>query len=806
MDKTYERAYAYLIEAQKQIKERIRKMDPKYPVFNPTLYMWQPYLSALNTALLSQQMGTNNPGGQPQHPPGSHPQHTISTPPTSASGFQFPPPGLPPLTPTPSGLGNQAAAAAAVAMARRFQPISGPPHFPLDMGGLKQASDSLLSTVPHRPGFPPEVSDLFPKMSPQQLAMHLSGRPTGQPILPLPTSSEAQRDPHPAPSGTSSSPSSPRTSAANAESLSKHTLQSTKWAINVWNTWANQKNHRIEQNKSSRSAKVPTIPELSKVKGEDLDIYLSEFIIEVRRFDGEMYPPDSLMVLCAGVQRFLREDGNRPDLSFLDGYDKDYPKFQNALGQVVKDLQDRGIGTVKRKADTFNQEMEKELWNKGVLSFHSPKGLSRAVYFYITKGFWLRSRGDHRNLVVEDLQFGTDTYGQYVELAQRYFHPKKEQTVARKSQPVRHYNVDQKICRVYSVLNYYCKLIPPQGPLYRKPIEERLDGKTALFGSAAIGVHALERIPSELATEAGFEGYFTSRSVWVSDIPCHCNKYVMVLKSSAMIPLNLAPPNHPVGHPSSVVRPPGCPPPPSMLPLNFNHVPGLNPHLVNPVSLASMVSHSMMASRLSQFCPPMSSASVTLSDIHTPLKLATCSTSAITPPSSKHSSAEKSSPMKIINLDSAIPEYSRKRKLSLPSPCATAASLSEFSPMSLPTSHKQQLNEDSEFKKAEQLFNSFNTRPLDLSQRLSSPESDSDAESSDVEVDFNDESPRQPTRSDNSKPSPPKFPNLEKHVSTGDQEMMSDILAKNEIIGVSVETAKIEDTNKNYLTLKIYYE
>ena len=796
-------------------------MDPKFPVFNPTLYMWQPYLSALNNALLTQQMGATSSASQNPPISGHHPVHPSlpSNPAASGahgSGFPFGPPGLPPLGPNPPpGIPNPTAAAAA-AMARRLPPVSGPPTLPIDLG-LKPPGDSLLSTIAaQRPILPPEA-DLFPKMSPQQLALHLSGR-SGIPPPPPPTSilstSDGSRE-GPSLIGSSNSdrrpsPStSPRSSAANAESLSKHTLQSTKWAINVWNTWANQKNSRIDQTKSSRS-KIPTIPELSKVKGEDLDVFLSEFITEVRRFDGEMYPPDSLMVLCAGVQRFLREDGNRPDLSFLDGYDKDYPKFQNALGQVVKDLQDRGIGTVKRKADTFNQEMEKELWNKGVLSFHSPKGLSRAVYFYITKGFWLRSRGDHRNLVVEDLQFGTDTYGQYVELAQRYFHPKKEQTVARKSQPVRHYNVDQKMCRVYAVLSYYCKLIPPQGPLYRKPIEERLDGKTALFGSAAIGVHALERIPSELATEAGFDGYFTSRSVWVSDIPCHCNKYVMVLKSSSMLPLNLS--ANPAAHPAGIVRPPGGPPPPppgSLLPLNFSSpVASLAPHLINPASLASMVSHSMIASKMGAFCPPTPTSLGSLGDLKSPIKVTPSNitppiVTKISPPQRAESEDKSGSQSEPGNFDN-----SRKRKLSLPSPSANNGNnFPDLSPMSLPPPHKH-LTVDTELKKAEQLFNSFNTRPLDLSRRLSSPDSDSDADSSDVEIDDRLSPPSQPIKNESSKSSSSSacFPNLEKHVSSGDQEMMNQILDKNEIISVSVETSKTEDSNQNYITLKIFYE
>ena len=731
-------------------------MEPKFPLFNP-LYVFQPYLNVINNALLSQQMGGPN----------------VPTPQTTPGAFPYGP--LPPPN------------AATAALARR---LAGP--LPLDLA-LKPP-EQLISPS----GRPLAAeSDLLPKMSPQQLAAHLNRNipapiGTGGPGAPITGEAGTQN-----PAAHRSSPStSPRNGSQSSEALSKHTLQSTKWAINVWNTWASQKNNRLEQAKSSHP-KIPTIPELSKVKSEDLDIFLSEFISEVRRFDGEMYPPDSLMVLCAGVQRFLREDGNRPDLSFLDGYDKDYPKFQSALGQVVKDLQDRGIGTVKRKADTFNQEMEKELWNKGVLSFHSPKGLSRAVYFYITKGFWLRSRGDHRNLLVEDLHFGADNYGQYVELAQRYYHPKKEQTVARKSQPVRHYNVDQKICKVFAVLSYYCKLIPPHGPLYRKPIEERLDGKTALFGSAAIGVHALERIPSELATEAGFDGYFTSRSVWVSDIPCQCNKYVMLLKSSSVLPLNLSGAAPPAG-----IRGPH---PPTLLPLNFNPSANLPPHFVNPVSLASIVSQTMLASKLPhpQNCNP------------NPIKEPQ---NHLNSGSSVPLDVGNSREMETANVRSSCDEMpnsleSRKRKLSLTSPISsTASSLVDTTSLALFPKRKQEESVEKTLAKPEALERTpFGSRPLDLSQRLNTPDSDSDAESSDVEIDDDRLSMTSPLRQNENHDgtsSQSVFPNLEKHVSVRDHQLLSDVLNKNQITAVSVveENKSGENKKSNLITLKIFYE
>ena len=47
------------------------------------------------------------------------------------------------------------------------------------------------------------------------------------------------------------------------------------------------------------------------------------FIMEARRQDGSPYPPNTLVVLIAGIQRHLREDG-RPELAILR---EDEPMF-----------------------------------------------------------------------------------------------------------------------------------------------------------------------------------------------------------------------------------------------------------------------------------------------------------------------------------------------------------------------------------------------------------------------------------------------------------------------------------------------
>ena len=49
---------------------------------------------------------------------------------------------------------------------------------------------------------------------------------------------------------------------------------------------------------------------------KELSELLPCFNMEARRQDGSPYPPNTLVVLIAGIQRHLREDG-RPELAIL---------------------------------------------------------------------------------------------------------------------------------------------------------------------------------------------------------------------------------------------------------------------------------------------------------------------------------------------------------------------------------------------------------------------------------------------------------------------------------------------------------
>ena len=135
----------------------------------------------------------------------------------------------------------------------------------------------------------------------------------------------------------------------------------------------------------------------SQVTVQKLDYWISFFVLEIRRQDGQCYPPNSLFNIVAGIQRHLRSLANFCDIAF---FNKSSPflRLRKALDCRMKELTASGIGVSVKRADPISLDDEISLWNSGVLNMSSSKGLSYAVFFYNCKTFGLRGNQEQKNL------------------------------------------------------------------------------------------------------------------------------------------------------------------------------------------------------------------------------------------------------------------------------------------------------------------------------------------------------------------------------------------------------------------------
>ena len=124
-----------------------------------------------------------------------------------------------------------------------------------------------------------------------------------------------------------------------------------------------------------------------------MNSWLCKFILEVRRKDGNEYPPNTLYAIACGVQRHVRKyAGTRKVNYFMN------PEFSRVLDGEMKRI---GLGSNIKRAEPISRHEEEILWEKGILGKSSPQMLLDTMVYMCGVFFALRSGQEHR-----DLQFG----------------------------------------------------------------------------------------------------------------------------------------------------------------------------------------------------------------------------------------------------------------------------------------------------------------------------------------------------------------------------------------------------------------
>ena len=160
-----------------------------------------------------------------------------------------------------------------------------------------------------------------------------------------------------------------------------NTQKSTNWAVKVFNEWRGSRS-------SLDDGECPS--DLLEVGDADkLNFWLPRFINEVRRTDGNAYPPRTFHQLLAGIQRSMLEK-NHCLPKFLDRSNPVFHPIHGACDSVYHDLHCSGVGVRVRHTPIILEEEEAKLWEYGLLGVDNPKSLQRAVFYFVGKRFCIR--------------------------------------------------------------------------------------------------------------------------------------------------------------------------------------------------------------------------------------------------------------------------------------------------------------------------------------------------------------------------------------------------------------------------------
>ena len=119
------------------------------------------------------------------------------------------------------------------------------------------------------------------------------------------------------------------------ERIPENTRRSTKWAVKVWQKWAEFRQDTIE----TMMGMYKTIRSLSECTPVELDFWLSRFIVEVRNENGDSYPASTLYSLACGLNRHIKEELERVDVEILSKKDTRFANFRYALDSKMKELE-----------------------------------------------------------------------------------------------------------------------------------------------------------------------------------------------------------------------------------------------------------------------------------------------------------------------------------------------------------------------------------------------------------------------------------------------------------------------------------
>lgn len=102
-----------------------------------------------------------------------------------------------------------------------------------------------------------------------------------------------------------------------AKSVPKSTRYHTKWAVKMFREWQNSRKIKYaSEEEAGFQVDLDTVESLetciTEMNARSLNFWLTKFVQEVCKVDGERYPSRSLYSICCGLQRYL-EDINGGD-------------------------------------------------------------------------------------------------------------------------------------------------------------------------------------------------------------------------------------------------------------------------------------------------------------------------------------------------------------------------------------------------------------------------------------------------------------------------------------------------------------
>ena len=108
----------------------------------------------------------------------------------------------------------------------------------------------------------------------------------------------------------------------------------TKWAYKIFEDWQLGRKNKVANKEATalRFDNLSSVQDLDSVKldelsAESLNFWLSKFVQEVAKKNGERYPPRTIYSIVSGINRYLAEANPNSSVNILDKAERRYVQY-----------------------------------------------------------------------------------------------------------------------------------------------------------------------------------------------------------------------------------------------------------------------------------------------------------------------------------------------------------------------------------------------------------------------------------------------------------------------------------------------
>ncbi|GCC28298.1 hypothetical protein chiPu_0006727 [Chiloscyllium punctatum] len=157
--------------------------------------------------------------------------------------------------------------------------------------------------------------------------------------------------------------------------------------------------------------------QIYEIKLDKLDCILADFIVSVRKKNGDEFEPSSLRGILGSIDRWLRR--HKYGHSIFQGTGNQFKKTKDSLKAKQKQLKEEGKGNRPNRTEAPTEEELNKLYECGAIGLQDPAALIHMLFFNISIYFGLSPKEQY-DLKWGDVKLHVDSSGlEYLEYWER---------------------------------------------------------------------------------------------------------------------------------------------------------------------------------------------------------------------------------------------------------------------------------------------------------------------------------------------------------------------------------------------------